>query len=213
MLDVKLCKTSRTNMVTLNGTREVLLRVDEILKHKIRHLVTFGSGQSTPITMQGPPQLCLRCRIVGHVRRDSGQMRTFARVVGQQDENKQRADRSSHVRPAGKASHEPSTATNPGSSAHWMSVPRARGADGSMGAMPAPDDHESQVECDDTDMEELGSSKRERESSDDDFVSPNKTAKQRPLPDGSLPLRDFFRPILTVSDLMADRDSLELEKK
>ena len=85
VLDVKLCKTSHTNMVLLNGIREVLMRVDEISKHKILHLVKVGSGQTILITMQGRRPLCLRCRTVGHVRRDCEQNRTFARVVGQQD--------------------------------------------------------------------------------------------------------------------------------
>ena len=116
VLDVKLCKTSHTNVVTLNGTREVLLRVDEVSKQKIPHLVTFSSGQCMLITMQGRPPLCLRCRMVGHVRRDCEHNRTFAKVVRQPDQTEQRVDQSSLVRPAGQAPPEPSVMADPESS-------------------------------------------------------------------------------------------------
>lgn len=44
------------------------------------HLVEFGSGQCVLITMQGRPPLCLKCRCVGHVRKDCTS-RSWAQVV------------------------------------------------------------------------------------------------------------------------------------
>ena len=59
----------------------------------------------------------------------------------------------------------------------------------------------------DTEMfEGNGSSKRGRDSFNDDFITPNKTAKARSLPHEGTPLMNSFSPIMGISDLMGGDD-------
>ena len=51
------------------------------MRQKIPHLVTFDSGQSILITMAGKPPLCLKCRCVGHVRKDCTSRRSWSQVM------------------------------------------------------------------------------------------------------------------------------------
>ena len=53
-----------------NGVRVLQLETDEVRKAKIPYLVTFAGGQSMLITFPGRQPLCLRCKTLGHVRRD-----------------------------------------------------------------------------------------------------------------------------------------------
>lgn len=78
ILDIKRLKTVMENNVFLNGIREVTMKVDEADKMKIPHLINFGCGQTVLVTMQGRPPLCLKCRQVGHVRRDCGTKKQFS---------------------------------------------------------------------------------------------------------------------------------------
>lgn len=70
VLDVNFCKSSYAHVCALNGLREVVLRMDEIKKQKIPHLVKLCSGQSILVTMEGRPPLCLKCSEIGHTRND-----------------------------------------------------------------------------------------------------------------------------------------------
>lgn len=56
-----------------------------------------------------------------------------------------------------------------------------------------------------------GSSKRGLEASDDDFITPNKTAKSRSFSQDSVPTSNTFNLIMGVNDIMSD-DTLELSK-
>ena len=73
-------KTAHANCVTLDGVREVRLKTDEDSKHNIPHIVHLPSGQSLLLTMIGRPPYCLKCRTVGHTRKDCPKNR-FANVV------------------------------------------------------------------------------------------------------------------------------------
>ena len=70
VVDIKNMTSTYGNITAMNGTREVLLKTDEIRKQQIPHLVNIMSGQSVLITMLGRPPLCLKCKVVGHTRRE-----------------------------------------------------------------------------------------------------------------------------------------------
>ena len=69
-VDIKYMKSTYGNITAMNGTRDVLLKTDEIRKQQIPHLVNIMSGQSVLITMLGRPPLCLKCKVVGNTRRE-----------------------------------------------------------------------------------------------------------------------------------------------
>ena len=83
VLDVQLCKSSYANVCAYNGLREVLLKTDEINKHRITHLIKLESGQSVLLTIQWRPPLCLKCNQVGHVRKDCtvGRSKSYANAA------------------------------------------------------------------------------------------------------------------------------------
>ena len=64
-------RTKHANCVTYDGVREVRLRMNELHKQKIPHIVHLPSGQTILITMQGRPPFCLKCKSVGHVHRNA----------------------------------------------------------------------------------------------------------------------------------------------
>ena len=55
---------------TYNGVREVQCIMSEEQKSKIPHVVRFESGESMLITIQGRQPYCLKCRQIGHLRKD-----------------------------------------------------------------------------------------------------------------------------------------------
>ena len=52
------------------GVRRVMIETDELRKRTIPYVVSFAGGYSALITMAGRPPLCLRCRQIGHLRKD-----------------------------------------------------------------------------------------------------------------------------------------------
>ena len=213
ILDIRMCKSSHANLVAMNGMREVTIKTDEVTKQKIPHLVTFSSGQSILITMRGRTPLCLKCREVGHVRRDCEDRRSFARIT---------AGPAPSDMPIGR----PVASQSLGSRVVTAPVPQgpvdateprdAGTGDRAIGN-GMPEDQRQNVEEDempdqreevaDTEMSEgNGSSKRGRDSFDDDFITPNKTAKARSLSEEGTPLMNSFSPIMGISDLMEGDD-------
>ena len=55
VLSVDMLKTAHENHVTLDGTREVKLKTDELSKQQIPYVVNFRSGQKVLVTMAGRP--------------------------------------------------------------------------------------------------------------------------------------------------------------
>ena len=78
ILDIKMMKTAHEKLVAYNGMREIKMKIDEIMKHQIPHLVNFNSGQTILVTMAGRPPYCLKCRAVGYVRSKGPNNKTFA---------------------------------------------------------------------------------------------------------------------------------------
>ena len=167
VLEVKHMKTSYTNVCTLNGMREVILKTDEKLKQRIPHMVKFGCGQSMLITMQGRPPLCLKCHEVGHTRRECETTR-YARVA-------------SFVRPAAQSAREPRGEVPSGPvRSEGASPPPVEGT-----GAPVVGGDMSGVQTGSTEDVEMTavSSKRRREKDDDDdsFIPPNKPARMTQL--------------------------------
>lgn len=201
VIDVRLCKSSHAKLCALNGMREVLLKTDEILKQKIPHMVNFGSGQSILVTMSGRPPLCLKCREVGHVRRDCGSNRSFANVT------RQRTSEESVVgRPAAPATSESPVGTSSGTSDPVdVPLPAESGTDGSeAGEVGSEDQQRNGEEVMDA---EAARSKRGRDQVDDDFITPNNPVRRKSPTQVSVPLKNGFSPIMHVGDIMSDSET------
>lgn len=200
VLDIRMCKSSFANLVALNGLREITLKTDEILKQKIPHLVKFNCGQSILVTMQGRPPLCLKCREVGHTRRDCEMNRSFAGVA--------RVGTSvvSVARPSDPVAAEPLAGATPEPMGSG-DVPLSHdvGAGGSGASVAMSGDQQPVI---DDDMGESTASKRGRDDDEDDFITPNKPARMRPPSSGSpVPLTRGFTPIMTVTDILSESDN------
>ena len=68
VLSIDDLKTAHENRVTLDGTRQVVLKTDELLKQQIPHIINFKSGNKVLVTMPGRPPYCLKCKGIGHTR-------------------------------------------------------------------------------------------------------------------------------------------------
>ena len=183
IIDIKMCKSSYANVVAMNGTREVTLRTTEVYKQKIPHLVTFDSGQSALITMPGRPPLCLKCRCVGHVRKDctlTAQRRSWSDVA-QGVDSQDRAVSPVDAGTAGSQSAEPVGPSElaPGSSAGGAVGSAADVAEPGGPGNTQANDTESDTEMADAQGSSGGSTKRALDT-DEDYITPNKTAKSIP---------------------------------
>ena len=213
ILDIRMCKSSHANLVAMNGMREVTIKTDEVTKQKIPHLFTFSSGQSILITMRGRSPLCLKCREVGHVRRDCEDRRSFARITAGPGPSDMPVGR-----PVASQSLGSPVVTAPVPQGPVDATePRDAGTGDRAIGNGMPEDQRQNVEEDempdqreevaDTEMSEgNGSSKRGSDSFDDDFITPNKTAKARSLSEEGTPLMNSFSPIMGISDLMEGDD-------
>ena len=178
-----MCKSSYANVVAMNGTREVTLRTTEVYKQKIPHLVTFHSGQSALITMPGRPPLCLKCRCVGHVRKDctlTAQRRSWsdvAQVVDSQDREVSSVD-------AGTAGSQSAEPVGPSELALGRALAVLRALRPIDVAEPGgPVNTQANDIRSDTVMADAqgsgGSTKRALDA-DEDYITPNKTARSIP---------------------------------
>lgn len=88
---------------------------------------------------------------------------------------------------------------------------------GEEGSAASVEDSGDQQSPDDSEMrdkdEEPVSSKRGHEASDDDWISPNKTAKSRPWSESPVPTSNTFNIIMSVEDLMGDGDNEKNEPR
>ena len=72
----KVLNVTRENMVysandtKSSGIRRVMIETDEVQKRSLPYLVKFNGGYTCLLTMAGRPPFCLKCRAIGHVRRD-----------------------------------------------------------------------------------------------------------------------------------------------
>ena len=206
ILGIKGMKTSHARLSALNGTREVLLRTDEIHKQRIPHLIKFNSGQSVLITMAGRQPLCLKCHEVGHVRRDCPTNRSFSGLFSRQVEVT-----GSRGRSAGVASAGPTAGVEPVSS-DTVAVPEpsAEGAVGTADVRPASG--VSGARDSDEEMSEERRGKRARDEGDDDFISPNRTAKVRSLePEPTLCSNPFEAIMENAGELDASNPGFDLD--
>ena len=55
IMDIRMCKSPYAYIVAMYGMRKVTLRTTELSKQRIPHFVTFDSGQSLLLAMQGRP--------------------------------------------------------------------------------------------------------------------------------------------------------------
>ena len=202
ILDIGMMRASHEKVTVLNGVRQVTLKVDEVMKQRIPHLIKFPSGQCCLVTMQGRPPYCLKCQEVGHIRsRCPTNNRSFAGLF---KNNRTSAGAGAPPKApvpqvgAGTGSKDPDPAP---SSADAEAVPADRvaasndatavsagGADVSVGMeadeagsgqrpksmFDTTDDEEND---EDVEMNEKRSKRCRDSSADDDYLTPNKTAK------------------------------------
>lgn len=92
----RVISVSRENMVyTANdvkssGIRRVMLETDEVQKRSLPYIVKFNGGYTALVTMAGRPPYCLKCKTVGHIRRDCDQTpvrRTYADATATRNVN------------------------------------------------------------------------------------------------------------------------------
>ena len=207
VLDVRNLKSSHKDLSAYNGTREVILKTDEVFRQKVPHLVKFGSGQSILVTMQGRPPLCLKCHEVGHTRRDCEEMR-FSRAIGVA-----RPPARPAVVPGGEMRSEPvrSKPVSP-SPVGVTGVPAVGG--GVWGEQPTDDD----IEMGTASKKRM----REEDDGDEDFIAPNKPARLGSSPSESesgLELENLFGPLqeddMITTDVMnpPSLTSVEVEQE
>ena len=192
-------KTSHSRLSALNGTREVLLRTDEIHKQRIPHLIKFNSGQSVLIIMAGRQPLCLKCHEVGHVRRDCPTNRSFSGLFTRQVEVT-----GSQGRSAGVASAGPTAGVEPVSS--------------DTVAYPNPplrvllEQRMCGLRRVSLGLRTLMRGKRTRDEGDDDFISPNRSAKVRSLePESTLYSNPFAAIMENAGELDASDPGFDLD--
>ena len=201
ILDIKMMKTAHEKLVAYNGVREIKMKIDEIMKHQIPHLVNFNSGQTILVTMAGRPPYCLKCRAVGHVRSRCPNNKTFAalfeRGISREDQNVEVDAVIPSVAP-GSSVDKSASSSEPVD----LSKPVGDGTEDSGAEGSGSQDQLSSSE--DIDMENEKGLKRGRTFEDSgSWIEPNKTAKSRSVSTEALDLGNTFSPIMGISDIMS----------
>ena len=195
VLEIQMCKSSYAHVCAYNGQREVLLRTDEFHKQQIPHLVKLASGHSILITLQGRPPLCLKCGELGHTRKDCPSNKKD--YSGAARSGSSSANTGTVSAPAGAhvSSAVPGPAVPP-PGADSAPAPAPEGSPAGAGEAPSPQDlgpggSDGSGDTPGTQepMEANDQLKRKNDGDDDDdFLTPNRTAKQRPGPYPNPPL-------------------------
>lgn len=223
VLAVERLKTAHERMTVLNGIREVTLKVNEIEKQCIPHIINFGAGQSMLVTLSGRPPLCLRCRTTGHVRRDCPR-KTFSGLFTSNRESREavtvRASAGPGVSglpgetPVGSGGLEGSGDLERSGDLEGsedlersgdpvgVSLPAESGTGGTE-AGGAASENRQEFESEDVEMGEK-TLKRGRDLEEGGpWFSPNKTAKSRFVSQAPVPVSNSFEPILDILDIMS----------
>ncbi|MEW8563024.1 MAG: RNA-binding protein [Candidatus Thiodiazotropha sp.] len=196
VLEIKMLKTAHGQVVVLDGVREVRLKVAELKKHLIPHIVRFNSGQAILLTMQGRPPYCLKCKSTGHVRQRCPKKTTYATVVNT-SAPPDPTPAPAPVTPVPRAAELPSAASAGGGteSQFW---------DAASGKGDAGQEEQEMESYGD------GSLKRPHEQVDEEtldssFITPNHTAKPRPPCPRSTPIKtqNTFNLVMSVDDIMS----------
>lgn len=53
-----------------NNVRRVMIETDDVQKRSLPYMVNFNGGYTALLTVPGRPPLCLRCKSLGHLRKD-----------------------------------------------------------------------------------------------------------------------------------------------
>lgn len=214
VMSVDMLKTAHREHVTLDGTREVKLKVDEFMKQNIPHIVNFKSGQKILITMAGRPPYCLKCKSIGHVRQRCPGTRTYAVAVN--SDNKDGSSQGSGAPVPPVAQQSPVASSSGPVGPKGATEPPSGGASDSWAGGRGPEMHE--MEMDPEKGQKRGREGQETPSETrsqmgtpehEAWITPNKVAKSVPVPHGSLtpskgPIStsNQFTPVMSVEDLM-----------
>ena len=202
IIDIKMLKTAHAEIVTYDGVREIKMKVNELQKQQIPHLVKFPSGQSVLLTMAGRPPYCLKCSSIGHTRqRCPG--RTYASTTAQPvvtDNNVTDSVLTPSPPPAVPAAPPAAPPAGPSGQAGGSALMESVEGGAAGGDASGSETQERMFEESDSSL------KRSREAgADPDFITPNRTAKYRPVSSGPpIALSNSFTPVMTVEDLMKD---------
>lgn len=90
------------------GVRRIMIETDEVRKRSLPYVISFNGGYTALITMPGRPPLCLKCRTIGHLRKDcipnstpkhsqpqtqsKESIKSYAEVVGTQERPENRVE-------------------------------------------------------------------------------------------------------------------------
>lgn len=58
------------NATKRTSVRRIMIETDEMRKRSLPYVITFTGGYTALITVPGRPPLCLRCKTIGHLRKD-----------------------------------------------------------------------------------------------------------------------------------------------
>lgn len=58
------------NSTKRTSVRKIMIETDELKKRSLPYVVTFTGGYTALITVPGRPPLCLKCKTIGHLRKD-----------------------------------------------------------------------------------------------------------------------------------------------
>ena len=103
---VRECTVFTANETKHTGVRRVMMETDEIGKRSLPYIIQFHGGFTALITLPGRQPLCLKCRQIGHMRKDckanqsgqeakqqsqrsSGERRSYAEATGGDDVSQQ----------------------------------------------------------------------------------------------------------------------------
>lgn len=213
VLSVDMLKTAHGEHVTLDGTRQVKMKVDEFKKQTTPHIINFKSGQKLLVTMAGRPPYCLKCKAIGHVRQRCPGMRSYAaaaaRNVDDFDESQhsavppvaQESPVASFFGPAGpKDVPEPKSGVSDDSGA-WRD-------DNSQQEMDL-DPEKGQKRGREGQGSSAGAKSQSETPEHGAWITPNKVAKSGPMPHGTrtpvkapVPVSNAFSPVMSAEDLM-----------
>ena len=220
IMDIRMCKSPYANIVAMYGMRKVTLRTTELSKQRIPHFVTFDSGQSLLITMQGMPLLCLKCRSAVHIRKDGTLTQRRSCSQAMQSDSANDVEIHSHGDRFCPWLREPWRVDLPDHRIRQLDPPlllvRLRSVTGLAEPVGQASgqvaDNSVYAHLSGTEMSEerVGPSKRALKTADD-WITPNETAKSKPWSESPEPTSSnpYSHLIISSGDLGVD-DSLPL---
>lgn len=210
-------KTAHGEHITLDGTRQVKMKVDEFKKQIIPHIINFKSGQMLLVTMAGRPPYCLKCKAIGHVRNRCPGIRSYAAAAA--NHSRDHFDESQFSEAAfPPVAQESSVAPSSGPAGSQdvpepqseVSVDSGAWRDGSSREEMDLDLEKGQKRGRESQGSSAGAVSQSETPEHGAWITPNKVAKSGSVPLGTrtpvkapVPVSNTFTPVMSADDLMS----------